>query len=88
MAHSLAGAAPGATAVRHALAQRARARSCACRSCGSGGGAGGARRTRRRARVREALAHAGGAGLVLLCGSLFAVGEAMEVFGGAPGEWL
>jgi len=25
---------------------------------------------------------------VLLTGSLFAVGEAMEVFGGAPGEWL
>jgi len=25
---------------------------------------------------------------VLLTGSLFAVGEAMEAFGGAPGEWL
>lgn len=25
-------------------------------------------------------------GRVLLCGSLFAVGEAMEAFGGAPGE--
>ncbi len=25
---------------------------------------------------------------VLLCGSFFAVAEAMEVFGGAPGEWL
>jgi dihydrofolate synthase/folylpolyglutamate synthase len=29
-----------------------------------------------------------GAGRVLLCGSLFAVAEAMETFGGAPGEWL
>ena len=37
---------------------------------------------------REALAHAGQEGLVLLTGSLFAVGEAMEAFGGAPGEWL
>jgi dihydrofolate synthase/folylpolyglutamate synthase len=27
-------------------------------------------------------------GRVLLCGSLFAVAEAMEVWGGAPGEWL
>ena len=27
-------------------------------------------------------------GRALLTGSLFAVGEAMEVFGGAPGEWL
>lgn len=27
-------------------------------------------------------------GRVLLCGSLFAVAEAMEAFGGAPGEWL
>jgi dihydrofolate synthase/folylpolyglutamate synthase len=26
--------------------------------------------------------------VVLLTGSLFAVGEAMEIFGGAPGEWL
>jgi hypothetical protein len=25
---------------------------------------------------------------VLLCGSLVAVAEAMEAFGGAPGEWL
>lgn len=37
---------------------------------------------------RLALAHAGPDGLVLLTGSLFAVGEAMEAFGGAPGEWL
>ncbi len=37
--------------------------------------------------VREALARAGG-DPVLLTGSLFAVGEAMEAFGGAPGEWL
>ncbi len=41
------------------------------------------------ASVRDAvgagLAAAGG-GRVLLCGSLFAVGEAMEAFGGAPGE--
>jgi len=37
---------------------------------------------------RLALAHARPDGLVLLTGSLFAVGEAMEVFGGAPGEWL
>ncbi|HEY2955075.1 MAG TPA: Mur ligase family protein [Candidatus Eisenbacteria bacterium] len=37
---------------------------------------------------RAALAHAGPRGLVLLTGSLFAVGEAMEAFGGAPGEWL
>jgi dihydrofolate synthase / folylpolyglutamate synthase len=35
---------------------------------------------------REALSRAG-EGLVLLLGSLFAVGEAMEIFGGAPGEW-
>jgi folylpolyglutamate synthase/dihydropteroate synthase len=27
-------------------------------------------------------------GVVLLAGSLFAVGEAMEIFGGAPGEML
>jgi hypothetical protein len=27
-------------------------------------------------------------GQVLLCGSLFAVAEAMVGFGGAPGEWL
>jgi dihydrofolate synthase/folylpolyglutamate synthase len=42
--------------------------------------------------VREAcaaaLAAAGREGTVLLTGSLFAVGEAMEAFGGAPGEWL
>jgi dihydrofolate synthase/folylpolyglutamate synthase len=47
--------------------------------------------------VREALApwldHAAdgrgrAAGRVLVCGSLFAVGEAMEAFGGAPGEML
>ena len=37
--------------------------------------------------VEAALADAP-AGRVLLCGSLFAVAEAMEVFGGAPGEWL
>ncbi len=37
--------------------------------------------------VRSALATAGDAP-VLLAGSLFAVGEAMECFGGAPGEWL
>ena len=46
--------------------------------------------------VREALQpwldhDAGGrgraTGRVLVCGSLFAVGEAMEAFGGAPGEW-
>ena len=30
----------------------------------------------------------GSADHVLLCGSLFAVAEAMEAFGGAPGEWL
>jgi dihydrofolate synthase/folylpolyglutamate synthase len=35
--------------------------------------------------LREALA-AAGAGRVLLCGSLFAVGEAMRALGGAPGE--
>ena len=29
-----------------------------------------------------------GEGTVLLTGSLFAVGEAMEVYGGAPGEML
>jgi dihydrofolate synthase / folylpolyglutamate synthase len=40
------------------------------------------------AACRAALAHAGAKGLALLCGSLFAVGEAMEAFGGAPGEWL
>jgi folylpolyglutamate synthase/dihydropteroate synthase len=39
------------------------------------------------AAVRAALARAG-RGRVLLTGSLFAVGEAMEAFGGAPGEWL
>ncbi len=44
--------------------------------------------------VRAALEAAAGGGAanhgdrVLLTGSLFAVGEAMEVFGGAPGEWL
>jgi folylpolyglutamate synthase/dihydropteroate synthase len=37
--------------------------------------------------ARRALALAG-PGHVLLTGSLFAVGEAMEAFGGAPGEWL
>jgi dihydrofolate synthase/folylpolyglutamate synthase len=39
--------------------------------------------------VREAVTAALAAadtGRVLLCGSLFAVGEAMEAFGGAPGE--
>ncbi len=35
--------------------------------------------------VRVALARPA-SGRVLLCGSLFAVGEAMEVFGGSPGE--
>jgi folylpolyglutamate synthase/dihydropteroate synthase len=34
--------------------------------------------------LRRALAEAG-AGRVLLAGSLFAVGEAMEAYGGAPG---
>jgi len=44
--------------------------------------------------LRETLAttrerdRSGGAERVLLTGSLFAVGEAMEIFGGAPGEWL
>jgi dihydrofolate synthase/folylpolyglutamate synthase len=37
--------------------------------------------------VRHALENADG-GTVLLTGSLFAVGEAMEAFGGAPGEML
>ena len=37
---------------------------------------------------RAALAETAPEGLVLLTGSLFAVGEAMETFGGAPGEWL
>jgi dihydrofolate synthase/folylpolyglutamate synthase len=36
--------------------------------------------------LRAALAES--QGRVLLCGSLFAVAEAMEAFGGAPGEWL
>ncbi|MBI3540308.1 MAG: hypothetical protein HY076_08560, partial [Candidatus Eisenbacteria bacterium] len=36
--------------------------------------------------VRHALDRPGG--IVLLAGSLFAVGEAMEIFGGAPGEML
>jgi dihydrofolate synthase/folylpolyglutamate synthase len=40
------------------------------------------------AACRAALAEAGPDRLVLLTGSLFAVGEAMEVFGGAPGEDL
>ncbi len=43
------------------------------------------------ASVREAVASAlavAGAGRVLLCGSLFAVGEAMEAFGGGPGECI
>ncbi len=48
--------------------------------------------------LEEALAEPGGRrrrgaaghepGRVLLCGSLFAVAEAMEAFGGAPGDWL
>mgnify|MGYP001560516712 FL=1 len=40
--------------------------------------------------VRRAIesALAAGGGHVLLAGSLFAVGEAMEAWGGAPGEWL
>jgi dihydrofolate synthase/folylpolyglutamate synthase len=37
--------------------------------------------------VRAALAHPARR-RVLVTGSLFAVGEAMEAFGGAPGEWL
>jgi len=37
---------------------------------------------------RLALEAAAPRGLVLLTGSLFAIGEAMEVFGGAPGEML
>lgn len=37
--------------------------------------------------VESALAGAS-SGRVLLCGSLVAVAEAMEAFGGAPGEWL
>jgi dihydrofolate synthase/folylpolyglutamate synthase len=36
--------------------------------------------------LRSALARAG-EGRVLLTGSLFAIGEAMEALGGAPGEW-
>jgi dihydrofolate synthase/folylpolyglutamate synthase len=40
------------------------------------------------AACRAALAETAPDGLVLLTGSLFAVGEAMETFGGAPGEWL
>ncbi len=43
------------------------------------------------ASVAEALDRAfasAGAGRVLLAGSLFAVAEAMEAWGGAPGEWL
>ncbi len=39
------------------------------------------------AAVRAALGHRGRR-RVLLTGSLFAVGEAMAAFGGAPGEWL
>jgi folylpolyglutamate synthase/dihydropteroate synthase len=37
---------------------------------------------------RQALSQAGPEAPVLLTGSLFAVGEAMEAFGGAPGEQL
>jgi dihydrofolate synthase/folylpolyglutamate synthase len=37
---------------------------------------------------RAALAHTGRGELVLLTGSMFVVGEAMEALGGAPGEWL
>ncbi len=37
---------------------------------------------------RRALERATAAAPALLTGSLFAVGEAMEAFGGAPGEWL
>ena len=40
-----------------------------------------------RTAVRRGL-EAAGTGIVLLTGSLFAVGEAMEVWGGAPGEML
>ena len=88
MAHSLAGAAPGATL----FATRSRSGRALdpARVAAAAAAAGLAARVApgvERA-CREALAHAGGAGLVLLCGSLFAVGEAMEVFGGAPGEWL
>ena len=39
------------------------------------------------AALARALARTGG-DAVLLTGSLFAVGEAMEIHGGAPGEWL
>jgi len=38
--------------------------------------------------LRDALRKAGPDERVLLTGSLFAVGEAMEIFGGAPGEML
>ena len=37
---------------------------------------------------RRALENASSERPILLTGSLFAVGEAMEVFGGAPGEQL
>jgi len=40
------------------------------------------------AACRVALGAAGADGVALLTGSLFAVGEAMETFGGAPGEQL
>lgn len=41
-----------------------------------------------RSALRRALETTAPEGLVLLTGSLFAVGEAMEAFGGAPGELL
>ena len=40
------------------------------------------------ARALERALGRAGRGKVLLAGSLFAVGEAMEALGGAPGEWL
>jgi dihydrofolate synthase/folylpolyglutamate synthase len=40
------------------------------------------------AALERVLAPVGADGRVLLTGSLFVVGEAMEVLGGAPGEWM
>jgi len=40
------------------------------------------------ARALERALGPAASGRVLLAGSLFAVGEAMEALGGAPGEWL
>jgi folylpolyglutamate synthase/dihydropteroate synthase len=87
MAGSLAGLTPRALVLAtrsrsgRALAparvvEAVQARGLACRAAPDVGSA-----------CREALAHAGPAGLALLTGSLFAVGEAMEALGGAPGEW-